>query len=255
MIGKTLILYAATLFCCSSLSAQQVLKVEYYYENNFYSNHEILYVKNNEAVYIKPPIHKKEEVNVEEKEGNHFVITGGDIKTKNIIYFLNATNKSSTAYTISNDQKRFLVEDKNLNLDWKIRTEFKQIGDYKCQVATLNFRGRDFTAFFTDQIPVSYGPFKFMGLPGLILELSTESSDSYHTWIAKKISNKREDLMLPSIADYEVPVITLKEFEELREEFMENRNKASAARLPQGTTQTSSVTTRLGIERVFEWEK
>ncbi len=42
---------------------------------------------------------------------------------------------------------------------------------YKCQRATCRFRGRDFEAWFAPSIPVKRGPWKFQGLPGLILKV------------------------------------------------------------------------------------
>lgn len=54
---------------------------------------------------------------------------------------------------------------------WIISTEQKKIRDYTCQKATCNFRGRTYEAWFTAEIPVKDGPWKFHGLPGLILEV------------------------------------------------------------------------------------
>ena len=39
---------------------------------------------------------------------------------------------------------------------------------YPCHKATTRFRGRDYVAWYTEEIPFPYGPFKFGGLPGLI---------------------------------------------------------------------------------------
>ncbi|UPS92486.1 GLPGLI family protein [Bizionia sp. M204] len=51
---------------------------------------------------------------------------------------------------------------------WKIMNETKQIGDFTCYKAeSLN---SNITAWFTNKIPVSYGPNGLTGLPGLILE-------------------------------------------------------------------------------------
>ena len=54
---------------------------------------------------------------------------------------------------------------------WKISDEHRQILKYDCVKATCTFRGRDYEAWFTSSIPMSYGPWKFGGLPGLILEI------------------------------------------------------------------------------------
>jgi len=53
---------------------------------------------------------------------------------------------------------------------WKIEKEYKQIGKFKCQKATTEFRGRTYEAWFTQEIKISNGPWKLHGLPGLILE-------------------------------------------------------------------------------------
>lgn len=56
--------------------------------------------------------------------------------------------------------------------DWTLHEETKVIKDYKVQKATMSYSGRDYVAWFTHEIPISDGPYKFNGLPGLILEIS-----------------------------------------------------------------------------------
>ncbi|MDQ1095488.1 MULTISPECIES: GLPGLI family protein [Chryseobacterium] len=46
------------------------------------------------------------------------------------------------------------------------------IGGYTCHEATISTGGKNFSAWFTYDIPISDGPYKFRGLPGLILQLS-----------------------------------------------------------------------------------
>ena len=56
-------------------------------------------------------------------------------------------------------------------LEWAISSDTASFLDYHCQKATLKFRGRNYEAWFTPQIPVNDGPWKFFGLPGLILKV------------------------------------------------------------------------------------
>jgi GLPGLI family protein len=64
----------------------------------------------------------------------------------------------------------FLLKAKKPEIHWNIADSTKKIGNYTCSKATAHFRGRDYTAWFTPQIPVPYGPWKLVGLPGLILQ-------------------------------------------------------------------------------------
>lgn len=71
------------------------------------------------------------------------------------------------------------------DLGWDISSEIKQIGRFSCQKATAKFRGRKYTAWFTPDIPISDGPWKFSGLPGMILQVS--SDDNQYAFLYKSI--------------------------------------------------------------------
>ncbi len=55
-------------------------------------------------------------------------------------------------------------------IDWVLHDSMRIIGPYRCQMATARFRGRDWTVWFTRAVPVPLGPWKLMGLPGLVIE-------------------------------------------------------------------------------------
>lgn len=66
---------------------------------------------------------------------------------------------------------------------WKLSHERKRILSYDCQKAVCTFRGREYTAWFTPDIPLKDGPYKFSGLPGLILEISDSQQNYVYTCI------------------------------------------------------------------------
>ncbi|SKB26475.1 GLPGLI family protein [Parapedobacter luteus] len=57
-------------------------------------------------------------------------------------------------------------------LEWQIKEDTLRIGDMFCQRADVRFGGRDWVAWFTPEIPISDGPYKFCGLPGLIVSIA-----------------------------------------------------------------------------------
>ncbi|CAD7806079.1 hypothetical protein CHRY9390_01460 [Chryseobacterium aquaeductus] len=81
----------------------------------------------------------------------------------------------------------------NLKFDWKILNEKEKIGTYNTQKATADFGGRKWTAWFTTDLPFQDGPFKFHGLPGLIVKI--EDSEKNYSWVLqgnKKVENWEE---------------------------------------------------------------
>ena len=65
----------------------------------------------------------------------------------------------------------FIYTDELKPQDWEILSDTATILGYHCQKAQCSWRGRDYEAWFTPEIPISEGPWKFYGLPGLITKL------------------------------------------------------------------------------------
>lgn len=82
--------------------------------------------------------------------------------------------------------EKYAVE-QNVNLKWKLLNEFDEILDHKVQKASTEFGGRTWNAWFAKDIPIQDGPYKFHGLPGLILKI--EDTDLSHRFILKGIKN------------------------------------------------------------------
>lgn len=73
-------------------------------------------------------------------------------------------------------------------LKWEILQNIKEIKGFKCQLAkTKTERGDEFFAWFTEDIKIPDGPFRFKGLAGLILEVYNKNKtiEIYATDIKK----------------------------------------------------------------------
>ncbi|WP_326983619.1 GLPGLI family protein [Chryseobacterium sp. MYb264] len=73
---------------------------------------------------------------------------------------------------------------------WEIKKEFSTINTLNCQKATTFYKGRNWEAWFSKDYPISDGPYKFTGLPGLIVKMKDTNSDHEFNLIQiKKVKN------------------------------------------------------------------
>jgi len=129
--------------------------------------------KNSNYVTAKESLEKIEKINeqkiVEEDGQVKAIFNGmGVSKDGNQIYFLRHNELILSTLHLGKDV--YFIKDSAINIGWEISTETKKIVRFSCTKATANFRGRSYVAWFTTDIPLPYGPWKLMGLPGLIIE-------------------------------------------------------------------------------------
>lgn len=77
------------------------------------------------------------------------------------------------------DKAEYSYTDDLNSQEWELETDTMTILGYLCYKAVCQWRGRDYEAWYTPDIPVSEGPMKFGGLPGLIMKVG----DSLQEWV------------------------------------------------------------------------
>jgi GLPGLI family protein len=82
-------------------------------------------------------------------------------------------------------------------MEWKLESEERIVGGIPCKKATVRFKGRDYVAWYAPSIPISNGPWKLGGLPGLILEAYDERQE----WHA--VYNNMKDVAFIDFSYYE----------------------------------------------------
>ena len=88
---------------------------------------------------------------------------------------------------------RFRCEEENEMPAWELLNDTATILSYLCQKAVCRFKGREYEAWFTPEIPRNEGPWKLYGLPGLILKAS--DSQGHYTFECTGLTNNDEKLM------------------------------------------------------------
>lgn len=150
---------------CIQVSYQQTTHFDYEYVENYE-----LTITNQTTLYKEVDI-------VTSTDQKKKLTSNSGITDANIIGRKNTIpkfyyNHNKTLYFQDNfNGSILLVKDNDFQLQWKFGKETKRIGNYVCKKATTRFRGREYTAWYTNELPVFFGPWKFKNAPGLILEV------------------------------------------------------------------------------------
>lgn len=135
-----------------------------------------------------------------------------------------------------------IVSDPMKPMSWKFSGETKVIGKYVCKSASTEFRGRKYVAFYTEDIPISHGPWKFSGLPGGIVEVY--SLDRNISFSLVRMSTAAMEIKKPSSGK----VITMSYYATRHEKATGEFIDRLRAALPRGATLTDNSSGDYNLE-------
>ncbi len=153
---------------------------------------------------------------------DHGIGAGGDER----VIFKNypAGKITVTDRVVSTD---YLYEENLDEIQWNILPDTMTCLSYSCQKAETDFRGRHYEAWFTPDFPVSEGPWKFGGLPGLILRM--EDSQKNFVFQATGLEQSGSLIYYPQ-KDY--LKTSRKEVDKIKRRFIENPMEYIKSSLP-----------------------
>jgi GLPGLI family protein len=189
-------------------------------------------------------IQKKKDVNVVWFENSKTDFT------YNQKYYTDFSNDSIT-FNSNVFTRKIVIKDTFKNMKWELveSNNDSTILGYKCQKAITKFRGRTYEAFFTTQIKSNAGPWKFNGLPGLIL--SVRSLDNYFIIDAVKLKLNVEKMEITNPFKNET-VYTWDKYIEYTVKFLKKQLKMmqSTADVEEGSIKLSEGIEDLGISKL-----
>lgn len=142
--------------------------------------------------------------------------------TFSFFYIYKNFPKAGEVYFIKTwgSQRRFAVIDSE-RISWELDSKSDTvILGYRCRKAYTAFRGRHYMAWYTSEIPINDGPYKFRGLPGLILLVY--DNQNLHRFEAQSIKecSPRSPIFMKDLSRYRE--VTPKEFVDIF--YSENMN-------------------------------
>lgn len=223
---------------------------------------EFLFVEANKSFYVADSLtmkeHNSKRATIDPDNDSHIII-GGNQRREPSKFYKKDLLKNIILYedAVDFNQKNYIIADSLPQWDWKlIPNETKKIGNYLCNKAETEFRGSQIVAYYTTEIPINAGPWKFSGLPGLILEVR-EKDTTNNSWIATKINYPYKEKTLNLSFKKETNLISLKQFVKITNDYWEEDWKQTLARIPKDVIVKKINKGKVikTIEKKYEWEE
>ena len=118
---------------------------------------------------------------------------------------------------------KFLYEEDLGLFKWEILEDTTTIEGFLCQKAMCTYGGRTWVAWFTDELPFSDGPYKFHGLPGLILKVADTRNHYCFDFVSVEVPAQGTNIeWYHGIDGTEYVVTTRKKLQKIEDDLREN---------------------------------
>jgi GLPGLI family protein len=113
----------------------------------------------------------------------------------------------------------YIYKQKN-SLIWQLQTDTLTIQNYACHKATTTYEGRNYIAWYTKEIPISDGPYKFWGLPGLMVKIY--DTEKQYDFSLESFEKYTENPYFKPFQTKKKFDVSYEKFKSLNKEFIEN---------------------------------
>ncbi len=108
----------------------------------------------------------------------------------------------------------YMYKEKLCPIQWSLSNETDTVCGYVCKKATGEYGGRKWVVWYAPEIPTTYGPWKFCGLPGLVMR--AYDTENIHRFEAITFRKGTLPIAVPDIPH----MVTVE-----RDKFVKSKNK------------------------------
>lgn len=145
-------------------------------------------------------------------------------------YFISKNIPEQKVYYYDRVGAKQIYYQEDRPIKWEITNDVEKQNGYQSQKAVANFGGRIWTAWFTKEINISDGPYKFSGLPGLIVKLEDDKGDYKFDLIKKIIIQNAFEESIAADAKQSTRINFHGDIAALELEFAKNRKNGADSR-------------------------
>lgn len=234
---RILLLFIFTILFCELNFAQGVhIVYQQVFENsNIHLDKRYdLFLTDSVSVYLES-LSTATDKQIEDLEDQSTIMLDVGENTKRNLYY---NNRDSFIFIESFFGEALAVQEdiEALNHQWVYIDSTKTIGSFTSKLATTEFRGRNYSVWYTEDIPTDFGPWKFKNLPGLVLQV-TEDKNNFKL-------NALQIERLPADEAQEIATLITRVYKEIHnkkqlynirtlQEFMDEKNQAILSRIQQ----------------------
>ncbi|MDY0090192.1 MAG: GLPGLI family protein [Flavobacteriaceae bacterium] len=195
------------------------------FHNKTKTNNDTIYIDDFESINFK--IENKDSIRTQ------YYLTKNEIIFRDHIY----TN---------NEFIPVIVSEKMPSYNWELEEGTLKIGDLICNKASLNFRGRKYSVWYSLEISTQFGPWKFYGLPGLMVKIESEDKSILFE-LVKVEYLKSQRINKPVMGK----VISFNEYVDYQEKIIDDFTEKIRSKLPRGASIKVNRAESHNIEKNF----
>ncbi|MDR2009496.1 MAG: GLPGLI family protein [Bacteroidales bacterium] len=151
----------------------------------------------------------------------------GEYSWKSNEYIIYRDIKNNATYDIIRTLNNlYVIEDSISYQNWKIRNDMKEVAGHICMNAYYRdtIKDKDIIAWFALDIPLSYGPKRYGGLPGMIMEINMNNGAVVITATDISFSEEKNNIEKPTHKK-KIKKVTEEEFDDIIYKFIQQTKK------------------------------